>query len=286
MRILSTISPTQLILQLRLLTTLLLLLQLSTTVCKEFDWNTGYTAAYLSATTYCNTETFLTRAYNNNYADGFITTTVINNIVTDTQGFIGYIPNRCQIYVVFRGSQSLADWFYNLDSTLLPFPHCSNCYVHKGFYEAEISVLKTIVETVHELLQQFPDFEVIVTGHSLGAALATLTAIELVNEGVPDTTIRLFSYGSPRVGNYEFANYASDLLTDFYRVTHHKDIVPHTPSHDRFTHISSEWYEDNSNSVRECYGFEDSTCSYQWQLLSISDHMTYLNVHMGCDNSS
>ena len=114
-----------------------------------------------------------------------------------------------------------------------------------------------------------------------GAAMATLTAVDLKESGM--TPLRMFNFGSPRVGNTKFADWASDYLTDRNRVTHYKDMVPHVPMHERFTHISGEWYEEKDHSLHECSGKEDDHCSYQWHITNIDDHMHYLNLYMGCD---
>jgi hypothetical protein len=95
--------------------------------------------------------------------------------------------------------------------------------------------------------------------------------------------LRLFNFGSPRVGNTAFANYASAKIEDHNRNTHYKDMVPHVPMHERFTHISGEWYED-STGLKECSGLEDATCAYQWNLTNIDDHMNYLGLYMGCSS--
>lgn len=38
-----------------------------------------------------------------------------------------------------------------------------------------------------------------------------------------------YNFGSPRVGNTEFANYVAAKIPTFNRVTHYNDIVPHVP---------------------------------------------------------
>jgi predicted lipase len=71
----------------------------------------------------------------------------------------------------------------------------------------------------------------LVTGHSLGAALALLCAADLKRSGVVGSGIKLYDYGSPRVGNRAFANYMYNLLGSgaVMRVVHAKDAVPHLP---------------------------------------------------------
>ena len=113
-----------------------------------------------------------------------------------------------------------------------------------------------------------------------GASMALLTATDLKASGI--SPIRMFNFGNPRTGNTAYAEWTSSYLTDRNRVTHHKDMVPHTPMHERFTHISGEWYEDDAG-LHQCTGYEDPKCSYQWHITSIDDHMHYLKLYMGCD---
>jgi predicted lipase len=77
--------------------------------------------------------------------------------------------------------------------------------------------------------------------HSLGAALATLTAFEFQASGI--NNVQIFNYGSPRVGNQEFADWASnggggEGKMKITRCTHYKDMVPHVPLHHRFRHVA------------------------------------------------
>ena len=108
------------------------------------------------------------------------------------------MPTQSKIYVVFRGSTSIQDWLDNLDAILTTYSACSKCEVHKGFYDAEQSVLGQVLPAVQSLVSKYPSYEVVVTGHSLGAALATLTAMDLFYANVKN--LRLFNFGSPRVG--------------------------------------------------------------------------------------
>jgi predicted lipase len=65
--------------------------------------------------------------------------------------------------------------------------------------------------------------KVLVTGHSLGAAMATLAAVDLANAGY-DTD--LITFGSPRVGNKAFSEYVNNTVNGVnLRVTHGNDIV-------------------------------------------------------------
>jgi len=51
---------------------------------------------------------------------------------------------------------------------LTEYPLCSGCEVHKGFYTAEQNVIKEVLTQVQNLKAKFPEYKVVVTGHSLG----------------------------------------------------------------------------------------------------------------------
>ncbi len=89
-----------------------------------------------------------------------------------------------------------------------------------------------------------------VTGHSLGAAIAThVTAHLMVNKyKVTD----FYNYGSPRVGDTKFTIWFNEQYggtTHFKaRVTHGKDPVPHLPLEDwGFLHVNTEVFYKGSN---------------------------------------
>lgn len=193
------------------------------------------------------------------------------------------MPNQNAIYVVFRGSTSVYNWLEDLDAFQIPYPDCEECEVHEGFFYGKESVIEDILATVKSLTTIHPDHRVIVTGHSLGAALASLTALDIIKSGIENEVV-LVNFGSPRFGNLELANWASNKIQEKYRITHLRDPVPHVPFHDDFTHISGEWYEDELG-LHHCQDFEDPTCAYQWYLtfFTIDDHMKYLGLGMGCD---
>lgn len=118
------------------------------------------------------------------------------------------------------------------------------------------------------------------TGHSLGAALAYLAAMDLLKAGYD---VNLYNFGQPRVGNDAYALYANKMITEQYRHTHYKDIVPHVPGDAMgFKHSIEEVYEDVDGKLTFCSttDAEDKTCSDQfhsWQL-SADYHCDYLGT--------
>lgn len=81
-----------------------------------------------------------------------------------------------------------------------------------------------------------------VTGHSLGGAIATLTAYHAVSHH-PD--IYLYTFGSPRVVNRVLSRKITDTLKGrSFRCVHGDDIVPRVPPLLNYTHIHELVYFD------------------------------------------
>jgi hypothetical protein len=70
----------------------------------------------------------------------------------------------------------------------------------------------------------------VVTGHSLGSALATLFVMENKEKNKFDIST-ICTFASPRVGNTEFARTFDLLPLDSWRIVNQQDVVPKIPVH-------------------------------------------------------
>ncbi|XP_062150533.1 phospholipase A1-IIdelta-like [Alnus glutinosa] len=89
-----------------------------------------------------------------------------------------------------------------------------------------------LLTKIKELTQQYKDEKVsmTLTGHSLGASLAVLSAFDLVENGVSDIPVSAIVFGCPQVGNKAF-NERFNRYTNL-KVLHVKntiDLIPHYP---------------------------------------------------------
>ena len=97
-----------------------------------------------------------------------------------------------------------------------------------GFFQAYWPIQKDLFDAV-ETLVHTKARPVYITGHSLGAALATMATAELANHPkawVRDSIAACYTFGSPRVGDSTFDMYVKVPL---YRVTNGIDPVPVVP---------------------------------------------------------
>lgn len=136
----------------------------------------------------------------------------------------------------------------------------------------------------NNLFHNNPKFEVWVTGHSLGGAMASLAASFLIaNNIVPGNQVKLVTYGQPRTGTTPFAVAHDAQMAYSYRVTHNRDIVPHIPNEgmeDYKHHKAEVFYKESMNagaSFKVCSSSDESNDCSNGLLItaSVSDHLTY-----------
>ena len=100
---------------------------------------------------------------------------------------------------------------------------------------------------------QRPKRTTIVTGHSLGAALATLFVMENDWKRKFDITT-LCTFASPRVGNMEFVALFNQLQIDSWRIFNLQDLVPKLPPHVpvvlNYDHVETAYSFDSSDFAK------------------------------------
>jgi len=205
----------------------------------------------------------------------------IYNQNADTSGYIGYYNNIIQI--AYRGTitLSITDWIDDFEfSKRVLFRGIPGVEVHEGFLKVYDSLAPQMWSAFQKTLKQCPQCNAVqVTGHSLGAAVATIAAVELKNR--TSFPVTLTNYGSPRVGNAGFFKYVSNLLPTAVRVVHANDIVPHLPLELLgFHHIATEVWEVGGK-LKVCNkSGEDPNCSDSVWVLSIPDHASYMGFDL------
>jgi len=139
-------------------------------------------------------------------------------------GFI--IESPQEIVIAFRGTSSTTDWISDIIASQKRFKYLQeDCLTHRGFTDIYSSARDEIISA---LTQLSPDKTLYITGHSLGAALATLCAIDVaVNTAY--SSPHLLTFGSPRVGDPAFAKAFARYVPSSYRFANLFDIVTYAP---------------------------------------------------------
>jgi Lipase (class 3) len=167
---------------------------------------------------------------------------------------------RRVIYVTWRGTIRTLEWVDVLKPqqvsirNILPSSNkdiSDDLKVMKGWYTiyttsnpeskfSKLSARDQLLYAIKELINQYKnegELSIVCTGHSLGAALATLCAFDIVESGLAkldeNTNIQVTSvvFGSPQIGNKEFKERLE--MHQNLRVLHVKnkpDVIPLYPT--------------------------------------------------------
>ena len=128
---------------------------------------------------------------------GFEAPTLFGGAQTDTHGFGALRPADGLVILAFRGTEpeELTDIATDLDASMTPWSESAG-NVHEGFARAARSVLPSVTTWLQTT--QGGRTGLVLTGHSLGAAIATLVAsVCRPND--------LITIGCPRLGDADFA---------------------------------------------------------------------------------
>lgn len=143
---------------------------------------------------------------------------------TEPFGFV--IESEQAVVIAFRGSRSTVDWIADFDADQVQWADDSPAIMtHRGF----TMIYRSARDSIWSFLDQVPaDKPLFLTGHSLGGALATLAAFDVACTRQQEMTI-VYTFGSPRVGNDEFAVQYKKAVPYSFRLANVFDAVTHLP---------------------------------------------------------
>ncbi|CAN6480862.1 unnamed protein product [Victoria cruziana] len=194
----------------------------------------------------------------------FFKKSVWPKIWSSRANWIGYVASskdstnvgRRDIAIAWRGTVTRLEWVADLMDFLKPvlLPGHQNqdpeVKVESGFldlytdkdsacrfclFSAREQILTEIKRLVEQYSSSGEEMSISITGHSLGSALALLSAYDIAEMGLnvlPDgrrIPITVFSFSGPRVGNRRFKERCGELGIKVLRVVNVHDTVPKLP---------------------------------------------------------
>jgi triacylglycerol lipase len=149
------------------------------------------------------------------------------NPINDTSGF-WHIKDKV-LFITFRGTVNLKDFIFDFlfFKKTIPYDNQkSDIKVHEGFLLKYKGVIRDYIQRIVKKHKSIKN--IIVTGHSLGGAIATLCAIDL-QYNFTNKHIECITFASPRVGNQAFVDSFNKRISFLIRVKNDNDFIPHLP---------------------------------------------------------
>ena len=175
----------------------------------------------------------------------------------DAQCMVSKYEDGC--CMVFRGTTNTKDWMTNLNAILTPLMLTEKLYkgeprVHAGFLKQYSSLQLSLISHANAYMRDNSVKESSKTfyyfGHSLGGALATLSAA-MLGALYPNARHVCITFGSPRVGDSEFVKFFRENVDESVRCVNQEDPVPFVPTACRFEHVYGISYIDKNEEIQK-----------------------------------
>lgn len=154
----------------------------------------------------------------------------------DTQVYT-WERNR-KLYVVFRGTESLQDWFTNVDIRKKSFLDNDDLLVHNGFNGYFRDVEEQLTKYIEPIFNNI--HEICFIGHSLGMTSSILAALHYMKFFHEEKHITCYGFGGPKLGGECFASYYASkfpLYNNTWHVQNEEDVIPMVPLSSTFQQI-------------------------------------------------
>lgn len=150
--------------------------------------------------------------------------------MTDTQMVFLERPKVNELVLAFRGTCEVNDIVSDIQARKRNYRVCSRVQgsrgnVHRGIYKAWSRVQDTVLDVVKKRVAQGIN-KILVTGHSLGGALATFCSLAIKEQVQGNYQLKCYTFGSAVTGDKKFREYYKCMVPDNFGIVYDKDIVP------------------------------------------------------------
>jgi hypothetical protein len=168
---------------------------------------------------------------------------------TNIFGLLGRNPATRTAFVSFRGTADIEDWLADLDAIPEEYDQVVGFgQVHDGFQDVYDLVRQSVAAKLATAIAGCD--QILITGHSLGAALAVLAAPDIFRN-MPPNNIEpgLITFAGPRVGLPDFVTAFNAAIESCFRVVNFLDIVPYVPPAP-YVHVGAQITVDSGGPVQ------------------------------------
>ncbi|KAL8495682.1 hypothetical protein ACS0TY_019702 [Phlomoides rotata] len=202
---------------------------------------------------------------------------------------------RRDVVIALRGTATGLEWLENLRATLTPLHDAdsdsdSDCdcdsesepMVESGFlslYTSSVknrpSLQKQVREEMGRILEKYGDepLSFTITGHSLGAALATLAAYDIKKTFKNSPLVTVISFAGPRVGNWSFRCHLEKQGTKILRIVNSDDLITKVPG----------FVIDNNENRHSGGGYKAATANVVGWVQKLVEDTQWVYADVGCE---
>ena len=144
--------------------------------------------------------------------------------------------NNKILFIIYRGTTQIEEWYQNLTYEQVPFPGFDsdkNISVHKGFLEAYTNTSQAIKKYLIGNDNKWVYDHIIIAGHSLGAATAAICAADLLlntpKSTIGDAKLSCYIFACPRLANLNLQSVIKANNIPIYRTENIPDLIPVMP---------------------------------------------------------
>ncbi|HEY0786677.1 MAG TPA: lipase family protein [Acidobacteriaceae bacterium] len=164
-----------------------------------------------------------------------------NGMVSESSifGLVAWNAATRTALVAIRGTKTIWDWLGDFDAAPVAwFADSGAGLVHMGFqlvYEHICASLRDLLHTGCPGVQR-----ILVTGHSLGGAVAVLAGYDILKQAGFGVTPEVYTFAGPRTGAPDFVGHLNGGIPVCCRVVNFMDVVPQVPVPPLYQHPGQE----------------------------------------------
>lgn len=147
------------------------------------------------------------------------------------------VNDQKEIVLIIRGTEDAAEWAIDAQAILEPTEYAEGL-IESGFYSLARTFRFRDLSGDERPIEDALGPQVMVSGHSLGAAVATILSLEFA-ELLGGAKVRGRFIASPRVGDERFAQYFASRVADGVPYAYAPDLVPKVPAGFGYTPLKS-----------------------------------------------
>lgn len=186
-----------------------------------------------------------------------------------------------QLILAIKGSDQINDILNDIKTLKIRLFENDDSSIHSGFSEIFVDNLinELILKDILEILKNYENYKLYITGHSLGGALSILFSYYLSKNINQD--INVITYGSPKIGDFKFyENFNKVKNIKLTRIINDNDIIVSFPKINYY-HVG-DFIELNEVNVKYYKNEETNYYTYSiFKKYSLNDHFCknyYINI--------